>query len=254
MSAAVLPGAEPQSWPGGPDGALVLHGFTGTPQSMRGLASALAATGLAVELPLLPGHGTSLADMAPTRWEDWSAAAEAAYTELAGRCRSVVVAGLSMGGTLTCWLASCHPEIAGIVVVNPLVEPPAPSYLELLQGVLDSGTEMAPGVGSDIAAPGVTELAYEGAPVRAALSLFGATNALVADLGRIRCPVLLLSSRADHVVPSSSGDALAAGASGPVERVWLERSYHVASLDLDREEVEARAVAFAGKVLEASRP
>src|SRR5580692_2929043 len=98
---AILAGAEPFSSPGGPNGALVLHGFTGSPQSMRGLAEALAAAGFAVELPLLPGHGTSVEDMVTTGWADWSAAAEAAYEKLAANSDRVVVAGLSMGGTLT---------------------------------------------------------------------------------------------------------------------------------------------------------
>ena len=114
----VLSGAEPFSAAGGPHGALVLHGFTGSPQSMRGLAQALAGAGFAVELPRLPGHGTSLEDMLATGWTDWSGAAEAAHRELAGRCERVVVVGLSMGGTLTVWLATRHPEIAGIVCVS----------------------------------------------------------------------------------------------------------------------------------------
>src|SRR5580693_9097792 len=97
----IIPGAEPYSASGDARGALVLHGFTGNPQSMRGLAQALAGAGLTVELPLLPGHGTDVVDMVPTRWSDWSAAAETAYTELAGRCDHVVVAGLSMGGSLS---------------------------------------------------------------------------------------------------------------------------------------------------------
>ncbi|HZD64749.1 MAG TPA: alpha/beta fold hydrolase [Acidimicrobiales bacterium] len=249
MSSAVLPGAEPGSWAGGPDGALVLHGFTGNPQSVRGLAAVLARAGLAVELPLLPGHGTAVADLVPTRWDDWAEAAEAAWAELAGRCRRTVVAGLSMGGTLACWLATRHPEVAGVVAVNPLVEPPAESYLDILRGLLDSGVEVAPGIGSDIADPDGTESAYEGTPVRAALSLFGATGALVETLDRLTCPVLLLSSGEDHVVPSSSGDLLCRLASGPVERVWLERSYHVATLDFDRHELEQRAASFAQRVL-----
>ena len=100
---------------------LVLHGFTGNPQSMRPLAEAVAAAGFTVEMPLLPGHGTAIEDMIPTRFEDWSSAAEAVYDELAARCDKVIVSGLSMGGTLACWLATRHPEIAGIAVVNPLV-------------------------------------------------------------------------------------------------------------------------------------
>jgi carboxylesterase len=65
----LIPGAEPFSAAGGPAGVLVLHGFTGNPQSMRGLAEAFAATGFTVELPLLPGHGTKVEDMIPTRWQ-----------------------------------------------------------------------------------------------------------------------------------------------------------------------------------------
>src|SRR5213080_266698 len=101
----VMPGAEPFSAPGGPHGALVLHGFTGNPQSMRGLAKAFAAAGFAVELPRLPGHGTAIEDMLETDWRDWSGAAESAYEKLTARCNKVVVGGLSMGGTLTLWLA-----------------------------------------------------------------------------------------------------------------------------------------------------
>lgn len=242
-------GAEPFSSPGGPGGALVLHGFTGSPQSMRSLAEALAAAGLAVELPRLPGHGTRVEDMVATGWPDWSAAAERAYSELAGRCSSVVAVGLSMGGTLACWLAARHPELAGLAVINPLVEAPAESFCDAMRQLLDAGETLAPGIGSDIAAPGVEELAYSSTPIAAALSLFEATAALEGDLQLIRCPVLLLSSRQDHVVPPSSGDLLVDRVEGPVERVWLEQSYHVATLDLDRAEVESRTAGFALKAV-----
>ena len=244
----VMPGAEPGSWKGGPNGALVVHGFTGNPQSMRPLAEAFAAAGFTVEMPLLPGHGTVIADMIPTRWEDWSGAAEAAYTDLAARCDKVVVAGLSMGGTITCWLAVNHPEIAGIVVVNPAVEPPAESFLDIFQGSLDAGLEVIPGIGNDVADPDVTELAYPETPLAAGLSMFGALTALSERLGDIRCPVLLLNSPQDHVVPPSNADYLAERVSGPIERVSLDRSFHVATIDYDKEEIQQRAVAFAEKV------
>ena len=116
---SIIAGAEPESIEGGPNGALVLHGFTGNPQSMRGIAHALAGTGLAVEMPLLPGHGTTVEDMIPTGWADWLAAAEDAYAALQARVPGrVVVTGLSMGGALTCALAASHPEIAGIAAVS----------------------------------------------------------------------------------------------------------------------------------------
>jgi len=248
VTAPILPGAEPLSVTGGPEGALVLHGFTGNPSSMRGLAEQLAVAGLSVELPLLPGHGTSIEDMVPTRWADWSSAAEAAYLDLAARCDRVVVVGLSMGGTLASWLAECHLELSGLVLINPLVEPPAAELFEALRDMLASGVEVAPGIGSDIAIPGVTELAYDATPLRAGLSLFEAAGTVGDALGDIRCPVLLLTSREDHVVPASNGARVMASVAGPVERIWLERSYHVATLDYDSDELEARTVAFASMV------
>jgi carboxylesterase len=85
MTAPIMPGADPLSVEGGPNGVLVLHGFTGNPGSMRGIAEAMVEAGFTVEMPLLPGHGTSVEDMVDTGWDDWLAAAEAAYQRLAGR-------------------------------------------------------------------------------------------------------------------------------------------------------------------------
>jgi carboxylesterase len=244
MTSPILPGAEPYSAAGDARGALVLHGFTGNPQSMRGLAVALAEAGLTVELPLLPGHGTSIADMVPTRWEDWSAAAEAAYVELAARCTSVVVVGLSMGGTLSVWLGERHPEIAGLVLVNPLIEPPDADTRALIDSMIQGGDELAPGIGSDIALEGAVEAAYAELPLRAGLSLFAAAGEVAGDLASVTCPILLFSSTQDHVVPPASGDRLVEGVAGPVERILLERSFHVATLDYDKEEIEAQTVKF----------
>lgn len=247
MPASLLPGAEPFTASNGPNGVLVLHGFTGCPQSMRPLADAFADAGLSVELPLLPGHGTTVEDLATTRWADWSGAAEAAYQSLAARCDRVVVAGLSMGGTLTLWLAESHPEIAGIVLVNPMAERPAESFYEMMRGAQEGGVELIAGVGNDLAREGVVESAYEMMPIASLLSLTDAAGEVADALAKVTCPVLLLSSPQDHVVPPSSGDAIAAGVSGPLERVVLERSYHVATLDHDQAEIEQRAVQFALK-------
>jgi carboxylesterase len=245
----VVPGCEPFSAPGGPHGALVLHGFTGNPHSMRGLAAAFAAAGFAVELPRLPGHGTSVEDLMTTTWADWSATAEAAYQDLASRCDKVVVAGLSMGGTLTVWLAARHPEIAGIVAINAAIDPPAESFLDMMRQLLAQGHATMPKVGGDIAKPDTEELgAYDATPVAPLLSFVEQNEDLFPRLGDIICPVLIVTSTNDHVVPPVSSDVLAAKVSGPVERIVLARSFHVATLDFDKDEIERRAVEFARKV------
>jgi carboxylesterase len=251
VTAPVLPGAEPYSVTGDARGALVLHGFTGNPQPMRGLALALADAGLTVEMPLLPGHGTDVADMVPTRWEDWSSAAEAAYLDLAARSDAVVVVGLSMGGMLAVWLAEHHPEIAALALVNPMVAPPDADTVGFVQAMVDNGDELAPGVGSDISMEGAVESAYPELPLRAALSLFAAAAEVESGLASVTCPVLLFTSTQDHVVDPKSSALLVERAKGPVEQVVLDRSYHVATLDYDKDEIEARTVEFVTGVLPA---
>jgi carboxylesterase len=247
--AGVLAGCEPWSVAGGEraHGVLVLHGFTGCPQSMRPLAEAFAAAGYTVELPLLPGHGTTVDDMIDTRWSDWSAAAEAAYDELAARCDRVVVAGLSMGGTLTVWLASRHPEIAGIVCVNPAIRVPD-EMADLIRQTLEGGVDRFPSIGGDVADPEARESAYDATPLAALLSLAEATTALRDDLGKVTMPLLLLTSPQDHVVQPSDSDELAAGVAGEIARISLDRSYHVATVDYDKDLINAEAVAFARRV------
>lgn len=246
----IMPGAEPFSADGGPHGALVLHGFTGNPNSMKGLARALAAAGFAVECPRLPGHGTVIEEMLETTWEDWSGEAQAALDRLRARVGDrgrIVVAGLSMGGALTLGLAARHPDLAGIALINPLAEP-AGDLRQLIVDAIAEGTEVFPGIGSDIADPDVTESAYDGTPLRALLTLLDGVIAFQPDLPRIACPVLVLTSPQDHVVPPSNSDHVAAKVAGPVERVALARSYHVATLDYDRDLIEDRIVDFARKV------
>jgi carboxylesterase len=245
----VLPGAEPFSASGGQRGALVLHGFTGSPQSMRPLGEAFAAAGYSVEVPRLPGHGTTVEDMARYGWSDWTGAVDAAYDDLASRCECVVVAGLSMGGALTLWLALEHPQIAGIVLVNPVVE--SDDFAPLVTaaaGLLEQGVELMPGVGGDVADPDVTELAYTSMPNRAVLSLVEALAAQKPRLSEISIPALVLHSLQDHIVPPTSVGLLTKHLTGPIEVVDLERSFHVATIDLDRDLINHRAVAFANEL------
>jgi carboxylesterase len=224
---------------------LVLHGLTGSTQSVAGVAAALEAAGFDVEAPMLPGHGTSPEDLAGCGWDDWVAAAEEAYGRLA---RPLVAVGLSMGGALAAGVAAAHPEVAGLAVVNPMIDPPAPSFQELLEQLLATGERFLPGVGGDIADPDAEEVAYDRLPVAALLSTSRGLEKLQPRLGDVRCPVLILTGRHDNVIPPVSSDVLAAEVAGPVERVWLENSRHVATLDVDRDELERRVVEFASQV------
>lgn len=243
-----MAGAEPWSAPGGPRGVLVVHGFTGTPQSMRGLAHAFAAAGFAVELPLLPGHGTTVEDLMATGWDDWTTAVETTYEELARRCAEVVVAGMSMGGALAVWLATRQPAIRGVIAINPVAEPATPEMRELVEGLEASGTTTIPGIGNDVADPDQTELAYDLTPVAPARSMYEGVEAMQEAIAGAAMPLLLMNAPQDHTLSASNSDHLATIWGGPVERISLERSYHVATLDFDRQLIEDEALAFAERV------
>jgi carboxylesterase len=246
-----MAGAEPLSHvaaPGAP-GVLALHGFTGNPSSMRPIAEACVAAGYHVELPLLAGHGTSLDDMVPTRWADWAADAEAAYAELASRTDRIVVAGLSMGGGLALWVALHHAEVLGLVLVNPTTRSQADDVRAMLTDLLTGGMDVVPGIGSDIADPDAVELAYPGTPVAALISLLDDGLAPMAGrYGELSMPLLLFTSRQDHVVEPAQSEHLAATYGGEVDHRWLDRSFHVATNDYDGGLIVAGTVEFAARV------
>jgi carboxylesterase len=229
-------------------GVLLVHGFTGTPQSLRGWADHLVEAGYSVELPLLPGHGTSWQDANRTTFDDWLAAATSALADLTGSCRSVVVAGMSMGGTLTLRLAQLHPKaMAGIVLVNPSVLTKRKDAA--LSGVIKYVVPSFPPIANDIAKPGVEEIGYDKLPVRAFDSLRRAWKVVRRDLPRVTAPTLLLHSRVDHVVEPVNSEVVLAGISSTdVTEVVLEKSFHVATLDYDAELIHAESVRFIERV------
>jgi carboxylesterase len=232
-STAVLPGAEAIDLPGGPVGVLLSHGFTGTTQSMRPWAEHLAAAGLTVKAPRLPGHGTRWQDMNATGWDDWYGEVERSFDELTRGCETVFAMGLSMGGTLVLRLAEQRgPQVAGLVVVNASLgsERKDVKLAPLLSKVVPS----MPALGNDIKKDGVTELAYPRTPLKAFVSLTSAWPVVCRDLSQIQCPVLVYRSAVDHVVEPISGRLLRDGlAGGTVEERVLENSFHVATLDND---------------------
>jgi len=247
---AVLPGAEPLSHEGSTrTGVLVIHGFTGNPSSMRGIADAMVDAGHHVEMPRLPGHGTTVDEMVTTGWGDWTGEVRAAHERLAARVDEIVVMGLSMGGSLTLWSGFELPNVIGLVAVNPATMPQDAAVLDMLQEMVDDGTEIAPAIGGDIADPDAEESSYDGAPLRPLLSFMRDGLMPMTDrYGELTMPLLLITSRQDHVVEPANSEHLAATYGGDVEHVWLERSYHVATQDYDAADIERMAGEFVARV------
>ena len=230
---SVLPGAEPYSHRGGPIGVLLCHGFTGSPGSMRPWAEYLAAEGLTVSLPRLPGHGTTWQEMNRTRWEDWYAEVDRAFGELQATSDDIFLMGLSMGACLALRLAELHGDaVRGLVLVNPSVT--ADTKLFLLAPVMKMLVPSLKGVGSDIKKEGMVELAYDRTPTKAASTLPGLWKVTQRDIGKVTQPTLVFKSAEDHVVGPASLEILRKELpASKLEVRELANSYHVATMDND---------------------
>lgn len=243
----ILQGAEEFYYKGNEIGVLVSHGFTGSTQSMAYLGKRFAEEGFTVYGPRLTGHGTAPEDMEKSTFEDWIQDVEAGLEKLKASCTTVFVAGLSMGGTLTLYLAERHPEIAGIMPINAAVHMPEfEQYYISLKGVED----FVDGIGSDIKAEGIQELAYAKTPVQSMGELVQLLKIVEGDLGKVTAPTLILSSTVDNVVPPENSQMIYDQIQSDVkEIVKLEESYHVATLDNDKELIAEKCIAFINKCL-----
>lgn len=235
--------AQPYHAGDGPVSVLFCHGFTGSPRSLRSWAEATAQAGYRVALPRLPGHGTSWQELDATDWRDWYACVEREYNTLAEVSEKVFVAGLSMGGALALRLAEHHPGgVAGLILVNPAVlaypkDRPA--------GLVSTFVTSVKAIGSDIAKPGNNELAYDRTPLRAAHSMMRMWVDIRALLDLVTCPTLVFRSAVDHVVPAVSTQFILNHISSEdlAEHV-LTRSYHVATMDYDAEQIFSGTLEF----------
>ena len=238
-------------------GILLVHGFTGSPASLRPLAEMLARRGFAVELVRLPGHGTQLREILPTRYDDWRAAVVAAGRELAARTERQFIVGLSLGGTLSLDAASSALTPAGVVTINAQIlnrEGFAIKLGPLIERILPIvPPQMAGLTPNDIAKPETDEQAYTWVPTAAGNSIVRALSRVRDQLPRLGCPVLVMYSANDHSVPPENSKALLQ----LIDRKWteelvLERSYHVATLDYDLELIEEKIASFVDRIAGAS--
>ncbi len=232
-------------------GAVLVHGFTGSPFEMQLLRDDLqrAYPSLRIETPTLPGHGDDFARLAATGWPDWARAVETSVDVLRAEGRRVAVVGLSLGGLLTLELASRRSaDLAAIVSLS------APTRLapyimagtkRLRRGLLRN--LMLPLLGgsdlSDLVLKKQNDARkrHRRLPVSALLALVDFMDYLAPRLKDVTAPLLLAHSRRDHTAPFDSMDFIATRVSSKVcERLILERSFHVITLDVERAQLFSR--------------
>ena len=240
----VLEGAEEFSLGDGPVGALLVHGFTGSPQGMRALGEYLAERGVAVAAPRLPGHGTTWQDLNARTADDWVDSVEDAFENLADGRDEVFLVGLSFGAALVLDLAARRPDrVAGVVTLAGFLHTKDPR--RFLAPVVRLLVQSLPGVGNDIADPEMREIVYDRVPTRATYWMLRFVRRVRGELHRVRAPLLVMHSRNDHTADPSNADLIYNGVSSEdKDIVWFDRSYHVITVDFDRDDVYERTYRF----------
>jgi carboxylesterase len=233
-----IPGAEPFELGSGKNGVLLVHGLTGSPYEMRPLGDHLASIGFSVLCPALAGHATRWEDLEKTSWKDWVESAAGALETLKTRCRSVCIAGISMGGLVTLELARrSHREIRAIAVIA------APLKLAGLNGAfaalsmytplgrfMRAVKKIAP---SDPVALAISRQnpSYDRVPVSSAAELWKFMARMRVRAGEVKTPALVVYSRGDADVPFLNMHLMKIALGDSVrETLELSRSPHLVTL------------------------
>jgi carboxylesterase len=256
---------------GGPVGFLLIHGLGGTPVEMRFVAIGLARAGYTVSCPQLAGHCGGFDDLRETRWQDWYASVEKAHDELRRTCRKVIVGGLSMGAILALHLAAERPDaVHGTALFAPTLKLDGwgvPWYSVLFKLVRDRKTadlitfsEREPYGIKDLRVRALVTAAINSGdsskagqltnPGRVMLEMRWLVDTVKRRLGGIRQPTLIVHPREDDRASLGNAAYLQRSLGGMVETLVLDDSYHIVTIDRQRDLVVARTTAFARSITE----
>jgi len=246
---AVLPGGEPFLFRGGRTGCLLIHGFTASPQEVRGLGEHLSSRGYTALGVRLFAHASDIHHMLRADWTDWYSSVEDGYHLLRGLCDEIVVMGVSLGGVLSLLLAASYPLTGVVAMSTPYAHSPDPR-LKVVRP-LSSILKFFPKGPPDWRDPGAqaTRVAYAAYPIAAVEETFKAMTAMRACLPRVTVPTLLIHSKEDDFVPPENMAAIREHlGSQVVETLLVENSNHVVTLDLARPLVFNAASAFVARL------
>lgn len=239
------PAPEPFFLDGGPQAALLIHGFTGSPPEMRLIGDYLHARGMTVHAPLLPGHGTDPADLNQRHWGEFAECVATAYAELAAHREQVVLGGLSMGALLTLHHVARHPQVPAAVLYSPALRlrNRLNVLLPFVKRVLPTWSKPRSRLIDPEAAARLWS--YSVVPTRAGHELLRLQRQVRRDLPRVSCPLLIVHSTLDDQVhPASPRRVYDRVGSSVKEMLLLHQSGHALTVDREWEQVAERTHAF----------
>jgi len=246
-------GAEPFFEKQGDFGILLIHGFCASVAEMRPLGKFLSKNGFSVRCILLPGHGTSVEDLAKCKYQDWLKHARAEYNKLFDDfdCKKATIIGLSMGGTITLNLASQLNEdnrLRGIVTMSAPAKFPKIALIGV-QIVKKFIKVMKKGEKKDLVDKDALKnfIEYKERPMHAVYEFLKLVNETYKKLHLIKVPAFLIHSNDDLTIKPKHLDYIIDAISTPKESLRVLRingSGHTITLDAKREYIYNEILAW----------
>ena len=259
---AALP-TEPFLWRGGNVGCLLVHGFTGTPYDMRFLGERLHAAGYTVHGVQLAGHATRVEDLAICRWQDWYRSVEEGLDRLAAHCQTQIAIGQSLGSLLVLRLAYHRSRaVSALVLLSSafILASPWPARLSrvfrtLLPFLPPRLRYVSKATGSDIADPEARRVhpGYAKMPLRGIIEMIELQREVRPLLTRITPPALAIHARQDHTTPLENLALLQQTLPDLRATLVLPSSYHVVSVDVEKQRIAEEILDFVATVVGSER-
>jgi len=225
-----------------PRAMLLIHGFGDTPQTLRALASDLYESGYDVRVPLLPGHGRSVASFDAATHDVWIGAVRTELAALRAKYEWVGLGGLSMGGALAAIVAADIRDLPVLVLMAPYVA--MPLYIRAAAACHTWWTPFRPQLAASspdsIHDPveRAKNLAYGHVTGHALHELAAVARLAQASLPRVTAPTLLIQSRHDNrIAERVAKRAFAALGAARKELVLTDVGGHILTVDYGKERV-----------------
>ncbi len=259
-------------WPAGRSGVLLIHGLTGTPTEMRFVARGLHQAGFTVRAVQLAGHCGSNDDLVASGWRDWARSVGVAASELRAQVDHLFVAGLSMGALLALKLAIDRPgDVDGIGLYGTTFRydgwaiPPVArlSFLLPLACRLGFGRDRVSmetfpyGIKNERIRSWIVSSMLSGDSEAAGLAgnpwpslaeFVQLSRHVRRRLASVRAPCLVVHSTDDDIASLGNVAEIERHVSAPVEKVLLDDSYHMVTVDQQRDIVIGRSARFFDRI------
>ena len=255
--------------PGGQTGFLLIHGLGGTPTEMGYIARGLARAGYAVHVPQLAGHCGSIDDLRDTAWKDWYETVEDEHRLMRDTCDTVIAGGLSMGAILALHHAAQHPhDVSGLALYAPslwldgwgvpwyssffgvITQKWLADYFHFAErdpwGIKDPRIRAL--VEEAIVSGNSSQAGIAALPGSLMLELRWLVWNVQREIERVRQPALIIHPRNDDRASLRNLDYLQSHLGGLTSTVVLDDSYHIVTIDRQRQLVVSRTLEFASQL------